>query len=75
MSLLLNRPFFFFEFQKLSLLERGKVQNLSGEMSFICMKTKNHILINGFALSLALKQRLESGLSTFEFAMTAELKK
>ena len=27
-------------------------------MSFICMGMKNHFHINGFALSLALKQRL-----------------
>ena len=28
-------------------------------LSFICMRIKNHFHINGFALSLALKQRLE----------------
>ena len=27
-------------------------------MSFICVKTKNHVYINSFPLSLALKQRL-----------------
>ena len=29
------------------------------KMSYICMRLKNHLYINGFALSLALKQRME----------------
>ena len=30
------------------------------QMSFVCMKIYNHFHINGLALSLALKQRLET---------------
>ena len=33
---------------------------LSAKMSFMCMSTKSHFYINGFILSLALKQRLEA---------------
>ena len=33
---------------------------LSAKMIFICMRTKSHFHINGFILSLALKQRLEA---------------
>ena len=33
------------------------------KMSFICMRIKNHFPINGFALSLGFKQRLERGSS------------
>ena len=43
------------------------MQNLNVKMSSICMRIKNQFHINGFALSLALKQRLEAtrnGLST-----------
>ena len=29
-------------------------------MSFICMRIKNHFLINGVEVSLAFKQRLEA---------------
>ena len=46
------------EFQKLSLSKQGQVQNLVVKMSCICMRMKNHFHISGFALSLALKQRL-----------------
>ena len=37
-----------------------KCQTFVVKMSFICMKTKNDFRVNGFALSLALKQRLET---------------
>ena len=33
-------------------------------MCFICMRVKNHFHVNGFALSLALKQRLEATWNT-----------
>ena len=36
------------------------MQNLNVKMSSICMRIKNHLHINSFALSLALKQRLEA---------------
>ena len=36
------------------------MQNLNVKMSSICMRIKNHLHINSFALSLALKQRLET---------------
>ena len=49
------------EFQKLSLSKRGKVQNLSCENEvYLYMRRKKHFHINGFTLSLALKQRLEA---------------
>ena len=35
------------------------------KMSFICMGMKNHFHINGFALSLALKQRLGAKMAYF----------
>ena len=34
------------------------MQNLSCENEFIFTRIKNHIQVNGFALSFALKQRL-----------------
>ena len=34
------------------------MQELSCDNEFICMRIKNHFHINGFALSLALKQKL-----------------
>ena len=34
------------------------------KMCFICMRVKNHFHVNGFALSLALKQRLEATWNT-----------
>ena len=36
------------------------MQNLNVKMSSICMRIKNHLHINSFALRLALKQRLEA---------------
>ena len=33
------------------------MQNFSGENEFFCMRINNHFHINGFALSLVLKQR------------------
>ena len=39
-------------------------------MRFICMRIKNHFHINGFALSLALKQRLEA---TWKWPIKADL--
>ena len=38
----------------------AKCKTFVGKMSFLWMKIKNHFQINGFALSLALKQRLEA---------------
>ena len=38
------------EFQKLSLLKRGQVQNLSFENEIFSPGIKNHFLINGFTL-------------------------
>ena len=46
------------EFQKLSLSERGWLQNRSCENEFHLRGNKNHFHINGFALSLALKQKI-----------------
>ena len=50
------------EFQKLSLSKRGKVQNLSCKNEFYSHGNKKRFHINGFALGLALKQRLETTL-------------
>ena len=38
----------------------AKLKTFLVKMKFICMRIKNHSHINGFALSLALKQRLEA---------------
>ena len=38
----------------------AKCKTLLMKMRFICMRLKNRFHINGFALSLALKQRLEA---------------
>ena len=46
------------EFQKLSLSERGWLQNRSCENEFYLRGNKNHFHINGFALSFALKQKI-----------------
>ena len=35
------------------------MQNLNVKMSSVCMRIKNHLHINSFALSLVLKQKLE----------------
>ena len=48
------------EFQKLSLSKPGKVRNLSCENEFYSHENKKRFHINGFALGLALKQRLEA---------------
>ena len=48
------------EFQKLSLSKRGKVRNLSFKNEFYSHENKKRFHINGFALGLALKQRLEA---------------
>ena len=48
------------EFQKLSLLKRGKVRNLSCKNEFYLHENKKRFHINGFALGLAFKQRLEA---------------
>ena len=48
------------EFQKLSLSKRGQVQNLSCENEvYLYGNKKSFSIINGFTLSLALKERLE----------------
>ena len=39
----------------------------------ICMTIKNFLHINGFALSLALKQRRQYGMFEFEFEFEFEL--
>ena len=46
------------EFQKLSLSERGWLQNRLVKMSFVCVGIKNHFHMNGCALRLALKQNI-----------------
>ena len=38
----------------------AKCKTFVRKMSFMCIKIKNHFQINGFALSLTLKQRLEA---------------
>ena len=43
------------DFLELSLSKRGKVQNLSCESEFICMKMKSRFHNNSFALSFVLK--------------------
>ena len=50
------------EFQRLSLSKQGQVQKLTCEKEFHLHENKknNDFHINGFALSLALKQRLEA---------------
>ena len=50
------------EFQKLSLSKPGKVRNVSFKNEFYSHENKTRFHINGFALSLALKQRLEATL-------------
>ena len=50
------------EFQKLSLSERGWLQNCSRENEFHLNKKKNHFQMNGCALSLALKQKIAATL-------------
>ena len=48
------------DFQKLSVSKRGKVQNLSCRNEFYSHGNKKRFHINGFALGLAFKQRLEA---------------
>ena len=50
------------EFQKLSLSKPGKVRNLSCKNEFYSHENKKRFHINGFALGLAQKQRLEATL-------------
>ena len=50
------------ESQKLSLSKRGKVRNLSCKNALYSHENKKRFHINGFALGLALKQRLEATL-------------
>ena len=47
------------EFVKPS-LSKNEAKYQKVKMSFICIRIKNHFHANGFALSLALKQRLEA---------------
>ena len=46
------------EFKNSHFENEAKCKTFLVRMSFICMKIKNHFYINGFALNLALKQRL-----------------
>ena len=48
-----------YEFQKPFSPKRGQVPNLSCESEFYLLENKYYCHINSFAISLALKQRLE----------------
>ena len=48
------------EFQNSHFQNEAKCKTFVVKMSFTCMEIKNHFQTNGFALSLASKQRLEA---------------
>ena len=49
-----------FQVPKTHIQNKAKCKTFVVKMSSICMGIKNHFEVNGFTLSLALKQRLEA---------------
>ena len=64
---LLNRPYLSSSISHFK--KQPKCQTILVKMSFVCMRIKNHFHINGFALSLALKQAWDNS----EMAWTSTL--